>query len=55
MLRSVVLDMDTGAVIFVGDGKGSDALEPFWKRLRRSRAKIKAVAMDMSPTYIFCG
>jgi transposase len=49
---TVVLDMDTGAVIFVGDGKGSDALEPFWKRLRRSRAKIKAVAMDMSPTYI---
>lgn len=49
---TVVLDMDTGAVIFVGDGKGSDSLEPFWKRLRRSRAKIKAVAMDMSPTYI---
>jgi transposase len=49
---TVVLDMDTGAVIFVGDGKGSDALAPFWKRLKRSRAKIKAVAMDMSPAYI---
>ena len=49
---TVVLDMDTGAVIFVGDGKGSDALEPFWKRIRRSRAQIKAVAMDMSPAYI---
>jgi transposase len=49
---TVVLDTDTGAVIFVGDGKGSDALEPFWKRLRRPRAKIKAVAMDMSTTYI---
>jgi transposase len=49
---TVVLDMDTGAVIFVGDGKGSDALEPFWKRLRSSRAKIKAAAMDMSPAYI---
>jgi transposase len=48
----VVLDMDTGAVIFVGDGKGSDALDPFWKKLRRSRAKVKAVAMDMSPAYI---
>jgi len=49
---TVVLDMDTGAVIFVGDGKGGEALEPFWKRLKRSRAKIKAVAMDMSPAYI---
>jgi transposase len=49
---TVVLDMDTGAVIFVGDGKGGDALDPFWKKLRRSRAKVKAVAMDMSPAYI---
>jgi transposase len=49
---TVVLDMDTGAVIFVGDGKGSDALDPFWKKLKRSRAKVKAVAMDMSPAYI---
>ena len=49
---TVVLDMDTGAVIFVGDGKGGDALAPFWQRLRRARAKVKAVAMDMSPAYI---
>jgi len=49
---TVVLDMDTGAVIFVGDGKGGDALDPFWKKLKRSRAKVKAVAMDMSPAYI---
>jgi len=46
------LDMETGAVIFVGVGKGGDALDPFWKKLRRSRAKVKAVAMDMSPAYI---
>ena len=49
---TVVLDMDTGAVIFVGDGKGGDALDPFWQRLRRARTKVKAVAMDMSPAYI---
>ena len=49
---TVVLDMDTGAVIFVGDGKGGDALDPFWKRLRRAGAKVKAVAMDMSPAYV---
>jgi transposase len=48
---TVVLDLDSGAVVFVGDGKGADALKPFWKRLRPSGAKIKAVAMDMSGGY----
>jgi transposase len=49
---TVVLDMESGAVVFVGDGKGADALVPFWKKLKRSRAKIKAVAIDMAPAYI---
>jgi transposase len=48
---TVVLDLQSGAVVFVGDGKGGDALRPFWKRLRRSKAKVEAVAMDMSPAY----
>lgn len=49
---TVVLDLRSGAVVFVGDGKGADALIPFWKRLKCARAKIEAVAMDMSPAYI---
>ena len=50
---SIVLDIESGAVVFVGDGKGSEALEPFWQRLRRQRkVKIEAVAIDMSPAYI---
>jgi len=49
---TLVMDLDTGAVVFVGDGKGADTLEPFWKRLRHSQAKIEAVAMDMGPAYI---
>ena len=48
---TVVMDLESGAVVFVGDGKGADALEPFWKRLRPSRAKVEAVAMDMSAAY----
>jgi transposase len=48
---TVVMDLESGAVVFVGDGKGADALKPFWKRLRPSRAKIEAVAMDMSAAY----
>ena len=49
---TVVLDLQGGAVLFVGDGKGADALKPFWKRLRCSGAKIEAVAIDMSPAYL---
>src|SRR3954453_14467266 len=48
---TIVLDLDSGAVVFVGDGKGAKALQPFWKRLRGSKAKIEAVAMDMSTAY----
>ncbi len=49
---TVVLDLKSGAVVFVGDGKGADALIPFWRRVRRSGARIEAVAIDMSPAYI---
>jgi transposase len=49
---TIVLDLKSGAVVFVGEGKGSEALLPFWKRLKCSKAKIEAVAMDMSPAYI---
>jgi transposase len=49
---TVVLDLLSGAVVFVGDGKGAEALVPFWLRLRRSRARIEAVATDMSGAYI---
>ena len=47
-----MLDLDSGAVVFVGEGKGADALDPFWKRLRRSGARIEAAATDMSQAYI---
>jgi len=49
---TVVLDLKTGAIVFIGDGKGADALEPFWKRLRSAKTRIEAVAIDMSPAYI---
>jgi transposase len=49
---TVVLNLESGAVVFVGKGKGVEALSPFWKQLYASRAKVEAVAMDMSPAYI---
>jgi len=48
---TVVLDLESGAIVFIGRGKGAEALDPFWKRLRGSRARIEAVAADMSPAY----
>jgi len=49
---TIVMDLKTGAVVHVGQGKGGDALAFFWKRLRASHAHIEAVATDMSPAYI---
>ncbi len=49
---TIVMDLQSGAVVHVGEGKGGDALTAFWKRLRASHAKIEAVATDMSPAYI---
>jgi transposase len=49
---TVVLDLERGAVVFVGQGKAAESLAPFWRRLRASRARIQAVAMDMGPAYL---
>jgi transposase len=49
---TVVLDLESGAVVFLGEGRSAEALEPFWKRLKRARAQIEAVAIDMSQAYI---
>ena len=50
--QTVVMDLDTGVVVFVGDGKGERSLRPFWRRLRRSGVQVEAVAIDMAPAYI---
>jgi len=49
---TLVLDLDSGRVVYVGKGRKKQSLNPFWKRLKKSRAKIEAVATDMSPAYI---
>jgi transposase len=48
---TIVMDLVSRAVVYVGDGKGESSLKPFWKRLHGSRAKIKAVSTDMSSAY----
>jgi len=49
---TIVMDLQSGAVVHVGKGKGGEALTAFWTALRRARAKVEAVATDMSPAYI---
>jgi transposase len=49
---TVVMDLSSGAVIEVAEGKNAAALDPFWKRLKHSRAQVEAVATDMGPAYI---
>ena len=49
---TLVLDMDTREVVYVAKGKGSASVAPFFKRLRRIKAPIKAVASDLSKAYI---
>jgi transposase len=48
---TVVRDIDSGAVLFIGKGKGGDALKEFRKRIKRRAKHIKAVAIDMANSY----
>ena len=48
---TIVRDLESGAVLYVGKGKGVDALKKFRKRIKRRAKQIVAVAMDMSNAY----
>jgi transposase len=48
---TLVLDIESGRILWVNRGRGKAGLVGFWRRLHRSRARIHAVAMDMSGAY----
>lgn len=48
---TLVLDLESGRIVWVSRGRGKAALQGFWRRLRKARAQIAAVAMDMSGAY----
>jgi transposase len=48
---TVVLNLDDGAVVFVGEKHDAAALDPFWRSLKAAHVTLKAVAMDMWPAY----
>ena len=49
---TLVLDLRTGRVLHIGQGKGKDALKGFWRRLKRAKARVQAVATDMASGYM---
>lgn len=48
---TIVLDLDSGRILWAAAGRGQGALSRFWRRLRLAKAKIQAVATDMSAAY----
>lgn len=48
---TLVIDLESGRIVWVGQGRGSAALREFWRRVKLSGARIGAVAMDMSGAY----
>ena len=49
---TIVLDLDTKAIVSVTKGCGQAALDQFFSTLKRSKANIEAVATDMAGGYI---
>ena len=50
--KTIVVDLKSGRILYVGDGKGADSLEGFWKKVKKKRIDIKYIATDLSAAYI---
>ncbi len=48
---TIVIDLEDGRILWAKPGRGKAALRGFWRRLRLAKAKIRAVATDMSAAY----
>ena len=48
---TIVRDLESGAVLFVGKGKKGECLDEFLVKLRRSGSTITTVAVDLAPSF----
>ena len=48
---TLVIDLEDGRILWAQPGRGKAALRGFWRRLRLAKARIRAVATDMSAAY----
>ena len=46
--KTIVVDLKSGGILYVGQGKTADALAGFWKRIRRKKIDIKYIATVIS-------
>lgn len=49
--KTIVIDLHTGRIVYVGEGNSKDSLNGFWTKLGDNKAKIKAVCTDMSSAF----
>jgi transposase len=49
---TVVLDLESGQILWAAQGRDAGALIPFFRRLQRAGAHLEAVAIDMWPAYL---
>ena len=49
--KTIVVDLDNGHIVYVGDGNGKNALDGFWERLGKNKEHIQAVCTDLSAAY----
>ena len=49
---TIVVDLESGRIVYVGNGKGADALDGLWPKLKRAGCRIEAVSSDLSEAFI---
>ena len=50
--KTIVVDLKSGRVLYVGEGKSADAMDGFWKKVKKKGVDIKCVATDLSAAFI---
>lgn len=50
--KTTVVNLETGRILYVGEGKGVQALEAFWRKMKRKGITIRYVATDLSAAFI---
>ncbi len=50
--KTIVVDLGSGRILHVGEGKGANALDGFWKKVKKREIDIKYVATDLSAAFI---
>lgn len=49
---AIVVGLKTGRIVYVGNGRGADALDGLWPKLARAGCRIEAMSTDLSGAFI---